>query len=282
MSIDVMTAVWRESQSEGRARLVLLAIADYQGEIGAWPSIATLAQMVNASERSIQRDIRELEVSGELIVLERQAPTRAHHKSNLYWVNLPSVADKIQGVFEVTDSGLEVTNSDLEVTDSHLEVTPVGVITITKPLEEPLPRYMPKKNQNEFEEFWELYPRKVGRKDAIKSFGKALKRESFYVILAGVTRLANDPNLPPAQYIPYPATWLNREGWLDEPYPVRELSREEKLAQAAVKSKQVVDADKRATEAFLKEQEEQRVRAEQNKAESCEHRAVKMLCKICR
>ncbi len=46
-----MNAVWRESKSDGRARLVLLAIADHQGEIGAWPSIRRLAQMVNSSER---------------------------------------------------------------------------------------------------------------------------------------------------------------------------------------------------------------------------------------
>jgi len=57
MSIEISNAVWRTSQSVGRARLVLLAIADHQGEIGAWPSIETLAKMVNASERSVQRDI---------------------------------------------------------------------------------------------------------------------------------------------------------------------------------------------------------------------------------
>ena len=52
MSIQTMQAVWQHSKAEGRARLVLLAIADHQGEIGAWPSIATLAKMVNASNRS--------------------------------------------------------------------------------------------------------------------------------------------------------------------------------------------------------------------------------------
>jgi len=68
MSIEVMNAVWRHSKSDGRARLVLLAIADHQGEIGAWPSIQTLARMVNASERSVQRDIQYLVSIGELSV----------------------------------------------------------------------------------------------------------------------------------------------------------------------------------------------------------------------
>jgi len=97
MSIEIQNAVWRESKSSGRARLTLLAIADHQGEIGAWPSIETLARMVNASERSVQRDIKELADLGELIVLVQQAPSRGQYKSNLYWVNLPSVA-KASGV----------------------------------------------------------------------------------------------------------------------------------------------------------------------------------------
>ena len=38
-------------------------------------------------------------------------------------------------------------------------------------------------------------------------------------MLDGAVRLASDPNLPETQFIPYPSTWLNREGWNDEPYP---------------------------------------------------------------
>ena len=126
MSIEIQNAVWRESKSSGRARLTLLAIADHQGEIGAWPSIETLARMVNASERSVQRDIKELQDLGELIVLVQQAPSRGQYKSNLYWVNLPSVA-KSSGVTE-TRSG---------VTDLTSGVTVDGVLTITKPLLKP-------------------------------------------------------------------------------------------------------------------------------------------------
>lgn len=107
MSIEIMNAVWRESKSDGRARLVLLAIADHQGEIGAWPSIATLAKMVNGSERSVQRDIKYLQAIGELKVEVQNAPTRKQYKSNLYWVTLPGVTNGASGV---TDSTPGVTN----------------------------------------------------------------------------------------------------------------------------------------------------------------------------
>ena len=91
MSIQIMNAVWQHSKADGRARLVLLAIADHQGEIGAWPSISTLAKMVNSSERSVQRDIQHLQSIGELKVEVQNAPTKSQYKSNLYWVTLPGV-----------------------------------------------------------------------------------------------------------------------------------------------------------------------------------------------
>jgi hypothetical protein len=128
MSIQVMQAVWQHSKADGRARLVLLAIADHQGEIGAWPSIATLARMVNASERSVQRDIQELVKLGELTVEVQSAPTNRQYKSNLYWVTLPGVTELQSGV----------TNDASGVTDSASGVTAGGALTITKPLLKPL------------------------------------------------------------------------------------------------------------------------------------------------
>jgi hypothetical protein len=70
-----------------------------------------------------------------------------------------------------------------------------------------------------FDEFWASYPRKVGRAQARKAFDK--HSGSSAEILAGAVRMASDPNLPEAQFVPYPATWINREGWLDDPYPER-------------------------------------------------------------
>ncbi|QNQ90736.1 hypothetical protein GP475_08860 [Corynebacterium poyangense] len=70
-----------------------------------------------------------------------------------------------------------------------------------------------------FEEFWGAYPRKVGKKTARAKYQAACKRATPEAIFAGAKRLASDPNLPEKQYIPHPATWLNRDGWDDEPLP---------------------------------------------------------------
>ena len=76
-----------------------------------------------------------------------------------------------------------------------------------------------------FDEFWETYPRKVGKAKAHTKYATAAKRTSEQTIIDGATRLANDPNLPERKFIPHPTTWLERDGWEDEPMPPRTGSR---------------------------------------------------------
>ena len=85
MSVDVMSAVWKQSRATGSARLLLLAIADNANSEGkAYPSIKRLAQKVNTSERNIQFLLRKLVELGELAI-ELQAERRG---CNAYYVLL--------------------------------------------------------------------------------------------------------------------------------------------------------------------------------------------------
>ena len=71
MSIQVMSAVWRDAPVAGGELLVLLAMADHANENGiCWPSIATLAKKARLSERQVQRVIKDLVEAG-LVVLDR-------------------------------------------------------------------------------------------------------------------------------------------------------------------------------------------------------------------
>jgi len=191
VSIEIMNAVWKNSKADGRARLVLLAIADHQGEIGAWPSISTLAKMVNSSERSVQRDIQHLQAIGELRVEVQNAPTKTQYKSNLYWVTLPGVTESQSGV-----------------TDSAVRGDTVVVQNLNRTITEP------SKAQTEklFDEFWTSYPRKLDKAKAFRAFRSALKRAKFEDILAGVIAYRNDPKRDP-DFTKYPATWLNNDAW---------------------------------------------------------------------
>jgi hypothetical protein len=64
MSIRVMTAVW-DMELPAKDKLVLLALADCANDEGlAWPSIATLARKCGCDQRTIQRNLRDLEKRG--------------------------------------------------------------------------------------------------------------------------------------------------------------------------------------------------------------------------
>lgn len=71
-------------------------------------------------------------------------------------------------------------------------------------------------NTSAFALFWEAYPKKVGKKDAKKAFGKVTV--DVQVLIAAVQRqkLSSQWCKDGGQYIPNPSTWLNQERWLDE------------------------------------------------------------------
>jgi len=102
MAVEIMSAVLNNSKATGRAKLVLLGIANHQGDNGAWPSIGTLARYANASERSVKRDIQTLVELGELAVEVNGAPTNSQYKSNRYWVLVSGVTAQVNDESGVT------------------------------------------------------------------------------------------------------------------------------------------------------------------------------------
>ena len=83
--------VWYHSRADASARLVLLAIADHDGEGGAWPSIPTLARMTRLSESTVRRALKQLAALGELVVhLQEGGTTRTPEgrRPNRYEIRL--------------------------------------------------------------------------------------------------------------------------------------------------------------------------------------------------
>jgi hypothetical protein len=71
-----------------------------------------------------------------------------------------------------------------------------------------------------FEAFWERYPRKVGKGAAKKAWRGAVGRAgSDLAILEALERLAPTWARGDPKFIPHPTTWLNRDGWHDQPEP---------------------------------------------------------------
>jgi hypothetical protein len=70
-----------------------------------------------------------------------------------------------------------------------------------------------------FDDFWEVYPKKIGKQAAQKAWQKHAKSiPPIDTVVLKVRELARSEQWAKdcGQYIPNPATWLNRGGWDDE------------------------------------------------------------------
>jgi hypothetical protein len=73
--------------------------------------------------------------------------------------------------------------------------------------------------QDDFATWYATYPKHVARPAAIKAYSKAREHATADVLLDGARRYNAEvvAAATKAQFIKHPATWLNNEGWLDEP-----------------------------------------------------------------
>ena len=78
-----------------------------------------------------------------------------------------------------------------------------------------------------FEDWWNLYPRKQGKRKALNEWRRAVKRVSKDELNSKTQHFADFHNHQGTdkQYIPLPTTWLNRDGWDDELIPRTTASR---------------------------------------------------------
>lgn len=78
-----------------------------------------------------------------------------------------------------------------------------------------------KKISGHFDQFWETYPRKVGKAEARKAFDTAWRKlppfDEMSVLIGGLERAKAGWISRQRQFIPHAAKWLRGEHWTDEP-----------------------------------------------------------------
>jgi hypothetical protein len=150
-------------------------------------SISSLARFNKTGVDTIKSAVKELELYGYLKRSEKQE----HNEDGTFADYVWTTADPFQNPDTVKPaSGKQDTKN-----------------TITK-------EQQPIKNKQEntdtgFDKFWELYPKKVAKADALKAWSKAIKTKTADELLK-VTKAYAESKLPDITYIPYPASWLNK------------------------------------------------------------------------
>lgn len=94
-----------------------------------------------------------------------------------------------------------------------------------------------------FDDFWSVYPKRVGKGAARKAWDKAMtgcdaEALSLEIMLAvDVQKRYRQEAEAAGEFLPpwkHPSTWLNQECWLDEVPSVAALKERQKLAQCSV------------------------------------------------
>ena len=97
----------------------------------------------------------------------------------------------------------------------------------------------------DFAEFWEHYPRKIGKATAEEKYTKARGEASRDDLLVSVKNFASECERAGTEkrYIPYPGTWLNQERWRDYLNYAPRKSGREKLDQMKMWMEEMIERD---------------------------------------
>jgi hypothetical protein len=150
-------------------------------------SVSSLARFNKTGVDTIKSAVKELELYGYLTRSGKQEHNDDGTFADFVW----TTADPFQNPDTVKPvNGKQDTKN-----------------TITK-------EQQPIKNKQEntdtgFDKFWELYPKRIAKADALKAWKQATKKKTADELIA-LTKAYSESKLPDMTYIPYPASWLNK------------------------------------------------------------------------
>jgi hypothetical protein len=190
MSIECLNQALKIEGLTPTKKLILVLLANYADEKGTcYPSYKHIAKIVGLKTvKGIQKAIKEFEELG-LLKIEHRILENGSYTSNKYHLML--------GGFLKDPTPIKVPSlGSLETNNTKDNTKTINV------------------NLDIFEEFWKIYPRKVGKKSALKIFYK-YNEKNYKKIIFGAKCFAKENIENDIKYIPHPTTWLNQERWVD-------------------------------------------------------------------
>lgn len=223
MSVKVSTAVFELSVSEGAARLVMLALADVagdDGEVSAYNrSHTALAAKANVSVPTVARVIKSLVAMGELEVISTgSGRERSNYRITLDTEGAPPISSPPHQQGDSGAGGVTLsTQPPQEQGGRPPHAEGAAPSAAGGPSLHPLTSPSIPCPSRSFDEFWQIYPKKVSKGAASKRWKAATRTTDPAVIIAGAERYAAETAGSHKRFIKDPAGWLNAERWLDEP-----------------------------------------------------------------
>lgn len=213
MSMDLMVKAMKTKVGNPLRKLVLVKLADNASDQGeCWPSYQHIADQCEIDRSTVRKHIKQLAIQGLLRIENREGPKG--NSSNLYFLSLSGIGQNS------TPVGSESIGVGLRPTGG---VGPESTRTShpSEPVNEPKPSVTSDQAEG-FDQFWRLYPKKKGRKDAAKAWTKLNPNEELRQALIsalGIHCISEDWTKDQGRYIPNASTWINGERWTDELAP---------------------------------------------------------------
>lgn len=231
MSAEATGWAFKSSPYKGALFVLHLAIADtvndaYKNEL--WASVGNLAEKARLGERIVRKGLSQMVADG---LLELVSAKDGHVRR--YRFLMP--ADPCTTCTPAQGAPLHSVQKPLHVVPEPLHTVPGTPArgapypnrTQEEPKQEPntlaadIAASHRRPDDVAFDEFWAVYPLRKAKGAAKTAWGKALKRATAEVIIAGAVAYAEDPTRKP-EFTKHPATWLNADCWTDEHHaPVR-------------------------------------------------------------
>lgn len=238
------TPTGEQMKPSSLSTLKALAFCTGTHSTACYPSVRTLQEMTGHSVRTIRAALNDLEEMG-FITRASRAGT-----STVYTLQIDAMraTHRRRRWTETRDSGNPYTGDpntvtaveELPIEEQSVNVKRINFAEATVEAETPAPKPVPAPVQAElihaapvkktkkrsttpaldeaFEEFYKhAYPRKMEPLKARRAFEKAVKNGANPSdIIEGARRFAAATAAKGKTYIPYPASWLNAGGWMNE------------------------------------------------------------------
>lgn len=239
------------------ATLKALAFCTGERSNACYPAVQTLREMTAVSVNTIRAALKDLEAMGFITRTRRVGTStvytlqidamRATHRRRR-WTNTTTAGDPYTTTGDAVTVVEELGDSERPGVPAEAPVEPVEPVEAETPAPEPVPAPVqaelipaaPAKKKTKkgsttttaaldeaFNEFYkDIYPRKMEPLKARRAFEKAVKNGADpREIIEGARRFAAATAAKGKTYIPYPASWLNAGGWMNEAGDIAPVER---------------------------------------------------------
>lgn len=194
---------------------------DATGLLFAWPALETIAAGIAMGERSTRAAVKQLldekwlQVDGHVGGRQPRYRLAAKRQDAAALNRQSAAASKRQGSAASENVKPAESRRAPRQSPAALKRQSSADKPFDKPSEEPFERDSVK---NAFAAWWAIYPRKVAKRDAEKTYREVVAKGQATpeALIAGATRYANQCRNHDQKYTAHPATWLRGGRWDDE------------------------------------------------------------------